>query len=105
MTAVTVVRRDGGEQILESKDGWSLMEVMREGGVDEVLALCGGCCSCATCHVFIDQAWLDRVGPPRDDEDVLLESSAHRTPASRLACQITLGAGLNGIRVTVAPEE
>ncbi|MFQ3666791.1 MAG: 2Fe-2S iron-sulfur cluster-binding protein, partial [Sphingomonadaceae bacterium] len=68
-------------------------------------ALCGGSCSCATCHVHVDPAWFARVGGPHPDEADLLDSSDHRTEYSRLSCQIRFGPDLDGLRVTIAPED
>jgi 2Fe-2S ferredoxin len=81
------------------------MEVIRENGFDELLALCGGCCSCATCHVYVDPEFADRLPPMSDDENDLLDSSDHRTERSRLSCQIPFSAGLAGLRVQIAPED
>ncbi|WP_051187263.1 2Fe-2S iron-sulfur cluster-binding protein [Sphingobium wenxiniae] len=77
----------------------------RDNGFDELLALCGGCCSCATCHVFIDPEFIESLPAPGEDENDLLDSSDHRNDRSRLACQIGLNAGLDGLRVTIAPED
>jgi 2Fe-2S ferredoxin len=81
------------------------VEVIRENGIDELLALCGGCCSCATCHVYVDQAWLSALPPVGADEDDLLDLSDERAPNSRLSCQIRFSAALDGLRVTIAPED
>lgn len=105
MPKLTVVTRDGNERLLEGEAGLSVMEVIRDNGIDEVLALCGGCCSCATCHVHVDESWLDALPPMSADEDDLLDSSDHRSAGSRLSCQIQFGAELDGLRVTVAPED
>jgi 2Fe-2S ferredoxin len=105
MTTVLVTLRDGSEQRLEAETGLSLMETIRDAGNDELLALCGGCCSCATCHVIVDDAWIDVVGGARGDEDDLLESSSHRGPNSRLSCQIEISPALDGLQVTIAPED
>lgn len=105
MTSVTVTDRGGTEHALKVADGVSLMEGIRDAGIDELLALCGGCCSCATCHVHVDPAWLDRLPAMSDDESDLLDSSDHRTEKSRLSCQIQLAASLDGLRVTIAPED
>ena len=105
MPQLNIVTRDGAERTVEARIGWSVMENIRDNGVDEVLALCGGCCSCATCHVHVDDAWRDKVGPPGADENDLLDTSDHKTGASRLSCQILYTAELDGLRVTVAPED
>lgn len=105
MPKLTVVLRDGTEQSIEAEDGLSVMEAIRDNGVDELLALCGGCCSCATCHVFIDESFADKLPNMTEDEDDLLDSSDHRQANSRLSCQIPLSGELDGIRVTIAPED
>jgi len=83
----------------------SLMETIRDNGFDELLALCGGCCSCATCHVIVDADYIDRLPPMSMDEDDLLDSSDHRTPGSRLSCQISLSEELDGLSVQIAAED
>lgn len=79
------------------------MEGIRDAGVDELLALCGGCCSCATCHVFIDPHWLDRLPAMSEDENDLLDSSDDRGSNSRLSCQIVVDRNLEGLLVTIPP--
>ena len=81
------------------------MEVIRESGFDELLALCGGCCSCATCHVFVDPEFADKLPAMSEDENDLLDSSDHRNERSRLSCQIKCVADLEGLRVQIAPED
>jgi ferredoxin, 2Fe-2S len=105
MPRLTIVTRDGTERAVEGRAGLSVMEVIRENGFDELLALCGGCCSCATCHVHVDEQWIDKLPPTREDEDDLLDSSDHRIATSRLSCQLTFGPELDGLRVQIAPED
>jgi 2Fe-2S ferredoxin len=105
MPKLVVVTRDGSERAVEGEVGLSVMEVIRENGFDELLALCGGCCSCATCHVHVDADWQDRLSPISEDENDLLESSDHRNESSRLSCQIPFTQALDGLRVTIAPED
>lgn len=105
MPTLTVVTRAGVESTVEASDGLTVMEAIRDNGFDELLALCGGCCSCATCHVHVDPAFADRLPPMGEDEDDLLESSDHRAATSRLSCQIPLTSDLDGLRVTIAPED
>ena len=105
MAQLTIVGRDGREKIVDGKPGWSVMENIRDAGFDELLALCGGCCSCATCHVHVDEAWLAALKPMHGDEDDLLDSSSHRQPNSRLSCQIEFDEALDGLRVQIAPED
>ncbi|HYJ53465.1 MAG TPA: 2Fe-2S iron-sulfur cluster-binding protein [Allosphingosinicella sp.] len=105
MAKLVVVTRKGEEREIEATTGLSVMEVLRDGGVDEVLALCGGCCSCATCHVHVDPEWIERTGPRKADEDDLLDTSDHKNEVSRLSCQIEFRPELDGLRVTIAPED
>jgi 2Fe-2S ferredoxin len=105
MPKLIVVDRAGSEHIVDGANGLSVMEVIRDKGFDELLALCGGCCSCATCHVFVDPAFLDRLPAMSEDENDLLDSSDSRNAQSRLSCQLTFGDALDGLRVTIAPED
>jgi ferredoxin, 2Fe-2S len=100
-----VINRAGEESAVEAQNGLTLMEAIRDNGFDELLALCGGCCSCATCHVFIDPAFVDQLPPISEDENDLLDSSDHRDETSRLSCQVQLSAALDGLRVRIAPED
>jgi len=105
MPKLVVVNRSGEESTVEADAGLSVMEAIRDNGFDELLALCGGCCSCATCHIFVDPAFADKLPIMSEDENDLLESSDHRTAASRLSCQVQLTADLDGLKVTIAPED
>ena len=105
MPKLTVINRAGEESTIEADTGLSVMEAIRDNGYDELLALCGGCCSCATCHVHVDADWADKLPPISADEDDLLDSSDHRNDLSRLSCQIQLTAALDGLKVTIAPED
>ena len=105
MPSIRVVTREGDERAIKAEAGLSLMEAIRDADIDELLALCGGCCSCAPCHVYVDPAFADRLPRISEDESDLLDSSDHRTDASRLSCQLPLGDALDGLRVTIAPED
>ena len=105
MAELTIVGRNGTERTVAARTGWSVMEIIREAGFDELLALCGGCCSCATCHVHVDPEWAGRLKPISADEDDLLDSSSDRDETSRLSCQIDFGPELDGLRVTIAKED
>lgn len=105
MPKLVVVTREGEESVFEAEAGLSVMEVIRDNGVDELLALCGGCCSCATCHVFVDPAFAALLPDMSDDENDLLDSSEHRDDRSRLSCQIAMTDDLDGLIVTIAPED
>ncbi len=105
MPRLTIVTRDGQEHDVNAKSGWSVMENIRDNGIDEILALCGGCASCATCHVHVDPDWIDRLTPMGTDEDDLLDTSDNRVATSRLSCQILFAPELDGLRVQIAPED
>lgn len=102
---LVVKTQDGSVESLPAKEGLSVMELLREAGQDELLALCGGCCSCATCHVFVDEAYLSLLPPISEDEDMLLDSSLHRISTSRLSCQLPFTAALDGLVLTIAPQD
>ena len=105
MATIYVTDREGKEHVLEVATGLSIMEPLRE--IDDgVEALCGGMCSCATCHVYIDPEWAPRLSERGDDELELLEDTeCFKGQESRLSCQITVTAELDGMRLIVAPEE
>lgn len=105
MPNIVVVNRAGEETSVAVDAGLSVMEAIRDNGFDELLALCGGCCSCATCHVFVDPAFADKLPAMSEDENDLLDSSDHRNETSRLSCQVTVTDALDGLRVTIAPED
>ena len=105
MPKLIVVNRDGEEATIEVDEGLTVMEAIRDNGFDELLALCGGCCSCATCHIHVDPAFKDRLPELSEDEDDLLDSSDHRNENSRLSCQLQFTADLDGLKVTIAQED
>jgi len=105
MPELIVTTREGETSTIEAAAGHSAMEAIRDAGFDELLALCGGVCSCATCHVHVDPAFVDRLPPMSEDENDLLDSSSHRDATSRLSCQIRLDDALSGLRVTIAEED
>jgi len=105
MTKLVVVDRSGSEREIDVANGVSVMEAIRDSGFDELLALCGGCCSCATCHVYVDPAFADKLPTMSEDENDLLDSSDHRSETSRLSCQVHVSDATDGLRVTIAPED
>jgi 2Fe-2S ferredoxin len=105
MIRISVEGRDGAVREVSGNAGVSLMEVIRDNGFDELLALCGGCCSCATCHVIVASDYSEKLPAMTNDENDLLDSSDHRTPNSRLACQIKLSVELDGLKVKIADED
>jgi len=104
MAQITVTARDASVHRIAITPGISLMEAIRAAGIDELLALCGGSCSCATCHVFVGPAFLEGLEPISQDEHDLLDSTDVRNETSRLACQILLADGLDGLTATIAPQ-
>ena len=105
MPKLNVINRSGEETTVEVEDGLTVMEAIRDNGFDELLALCGGCCSCATCHVHVDPAFKDKLPEMSEDEDDLLESSDDRDETSRLSCQIEFTEDLDGLKVRIAEED
>ncbi|MEX2481567.1 MAG: 2Fe-2S iron-sulfur cluster-binding protein [Gammaproteobacteria bacterium] len=93
---------DGQEHVLEARTGYSLMEILRDGGLP-IEAICGGQCICSTCHVYVETGWAERLAPRAPDEQVMVEDSGHYQDNSRLACQVTYDDVIDGIRVTLAP--
>lgn len=106
MGEFTLKTRDGVVHQIAGRDGVPLMEIIRDAGFDELTAMCGGCLSCATCHVYIDGLPEGMQLPCMAcDEDDLLDGSDHRNCGSRLSCQVPYTASLAGITVIIAPEE
>jgi len=105
MPTITVIDRAGSSKSVEAATGVSLMEVIRDNGFDELLALCGGCCSCATCHVHIESSGGTSLPEMTEDEDDLLDSSDHRNETSRLSCQIPVTSEMEGLTVRIAEED
>src|SRR6476469_3097542 len=102
---VQVTTRDGRRKAVSATVGRSLMENFRAAGIEEILALCGGCCSCGTCQVYVDEQWLAALEPVSPLEDEVLDTTDVRRPNSRLSCQIIVRDALDGLAVTVAPED
>jgi 2Fe-2S ferredoxin len=96
---------DGSTKTAEVTAGINLMEAAVANDIPDIEGACGGCLSCATCHVFVDEAWLEKVGEVGDFEDAMLDATeVDRTDASRLSCQIVMSADLDGITLTVPVE-
>lgn len=105
MPELIVTTRAGETLSLVYSPGSTMMEVIRDAGIDELLALCGGTCSCATCHVHVDAGPVDLLPAISIDEDALLDGSSHRDERSRLGCQLRLYDQHSGLRVTIAEED
>lgn len=95
--------REGKEIEIEGRDGWTIMEMLREAGLP-ITAECGGACACATCHVYVDEEWTAKLNPASDMEVDMLDMALAVQPNSRLSCQLTCSEELDGIKVTLAPE-
>ena len=104
MPLLRVVDRDGKEHEVDAKPGQTVMEVLRDLDYG-VAAICGGMCSCATCHVYVDKDWLPKLPAPMSDERELLCELSQYHDTSRLSCQVQLADSLAGLRVTLAPDE
>jgi len=100
---IVATDRIGKEHIVEGRDGWSVMEILRDAGLP-IAAECGGACACATCHVYVTDGWYEKLTPPSDAEIDMLDMALAVEPTSRLSCQIICADVLDGIKVTVAPE-
>jgi 2Fe-2S ferredoxin len=103
MSTIFVTDREGVEHELEATPGWRVMEIIREAGLP-IEAACGGCCACATCHVYVDAEWFDRLEPAEEEEVDMLDLALEVGERSRLSCQITFTPELEGLKVTLAPE-
>jgi ferredoxin, 2Fe-2S len=99
---IHVTSPDGQEHDLEAVEGWRVMEIIREHGLP-IKAECGGALACATCHVYVDPAWMDKLAPMREDEQDMLDSAFDVQENSRLSCQIIMDESLDGLAVTIAP--
>ena len=97
-----VVDLAGVEHSLEALDGWRVMEVISDWGLP-IKAECGGACSCATCHVYVDPGWIELLPAKSDEEDDMLDGCFEVEHTSRLACQILMRDELDGLKVTLAP--
>jgi 2Fe-2S ferredoxin len=103
MAKIHVTDREGAEHELEATSGWSVMEIIRENDLP-IEAACGGCCACATCHVYVDPAWQAKLEAASDEEDRMLDEAYQDQENSRLSCQISFTDTLDGLKVTLAPE-
>lgn len=99
---IYVTDQGGTRHELEAIDGWRVMEIIRDYGLP-IKAECGGCCACATCHVYVDEAWIPKLYAMRDEEQEALDLAFNVEDNSRLSCQILMSAELDGLGVTLAP--
>ena len=97
MVAITFIEFDGSIHKVDVPEGTTAMEAALRNGVPGIVAECGGACACATCHVYVDDAWVDKVDAPSEMEEGMLDFASDVQPTSRLSCQITLRANLDGL--------
>ena len=105
MPEIIIATRNGQVHSVEASSGTILMEAIRDAGIEESFALCGGACSCATCHIYVDAAFYDALPIMSDEENELLDGGLHRNDRSRLSCQIRITDNLAGMRFTIAESE
>jgi 2Fe-2S ferredoxin len=98
---IHVIDQQGTHHTLEAESGWRVMEIIRDWNLN-IKAECGGACSCATCHVYVTDEWIDKLVPAHDDELDMLDSAPAVTNNSRLSCQIIMSEALDGLTVTLA---
>ena len=103
MTKIIIKDREGNVQELSADIGLTLMEIIRDAGMN-IEAACGGCCACATCHLYVDKDWLTKLPASEDDEESMLDQAFNIKDNSRLGCQIEFNKELDGITVELAPE-
>jgi len=105
MPKVTYIEPNGATRVVEARVGTTVMEAAVDNGVVGIVAECGGACSCATCHVYVDAAWAAKLRPADSQEDGMLSCVLDRRETSRLSCQIVLTPALDGLVVRVADEQ
>ena len=103
MPKIIITNRDGKKHEIDADPNFTLMEAIRDKGFD-IEASCGGCCACATCHVYIDEKWKTRVTQLNDDEESMLDLAFDVRDNSRLSCQIELSDELDGLELEIAPD-
>ena len=105
MAKITYVTRDGQRHDVEVENGYSVMEGAINNNIDGIVAECGGACACATCHSYIDEAWIDKLPSMDDMEDSMLDAAFERKPTSRLTCQLEVSEKLDGLVVHIAEND
>lgn len=99
MGRVTYIESNGAQHQVNLENGQSIMQGALDNLIEGILGECGGCCSCATCHCYVDEAWLEKVGAPDDMEKDMLDSVVDPQSSSRLSCQIQMSDDLDGLVV------
>ena len=103
MPKLIITDRSGKKSEIDFDSNFTLMEILRDNGF-EIEASCGGCCACATCHVYIDEKWTKKLKNMDDDEESMLDQAFDVKNNSRLSCQIELSEELDGLEIEIAPE-
>ncbi|MBX2833351.1 MAG: 2Fe-2S iron-sulfur cluster binding domain-containing protein [Micavibrio sp.] len=98
---IYVTDQEGKEHALDAVEGWRVMEIIREHGLP-IKAECGGCCACATCHVYVDDEWLAKLSDMRDEEEEMLDEAFEVEDNSRLSCQLIMDESLDGLKLKLA---
>jgi 2Fe-2S ferredoxin len=104
MPKITFIEHDGTEHVVDAEVGMTVMEAAIKNQVPGIEAECGGACSCATCHVYVDEVWREPTGEPQEMEEDMLDFAFDVRPNSRLSCQIKVTEALDGLVVRV-PEK
>ena len=105
MVKITFIQPDNTEQVVETEPSMTLMEAAKLNNVPGIEAECGGACACATCHVYVDEAWRDKTGAPSQMEEDMLDFAFDVRESSRLSCQIKLKPELDGLVVRVPAKQ
>ncbi len=105
MIHITYKDPEGNARAVEAQEGSTVMETALREGVPGIEAECGGACACATCHVYVDEAWTEVVGKPEQMEEDMLDFAFEVRPNSRLSCQIKVTPALDGLVVTTPPRQ
>ena len=105
MAKITFIQPDGRAQTVEGEPGMTVMETAKKHLVEGIEAECGGACACATCHVYVDDQWRERVGPPAEMEEDMLDFAFDVRESSRLSCQVKVTQDLDGLIVRVPDKQ
>ncbi len=105
MPTINLIEKDGSTKAINAEDGWSLMEILRDEGYEEIEGACGGSMACATCHLYVHPDWKERVEAENnekcEDEDDILDMAFDIHDASRLGCQIRMSNTLDGVVIAL----
>ena len=105
MAKITFIQPDGTQQVVQAEPGWTVMEAAKKEQIRGIEAECGGACACATCHVYVDDAWREKVGKPAEMEEDMLDFAFEVKESSRLSCQIKVTAELDGLVLRVPDKQ